>query len=243
MTESELQANRDRSAIDGGVGSSDLATESSDPDELRALLKRARERLSFYEGFDRVIAENIRRSGELMLETLTMREQVADHGAPESREKRERVQTGLDDVRSGLDSMRSRIDSLSDQIDNLRASLTDAPAASPRPAVAPTLSSDVAGPASPARELRTGDTWASPMAIDVIAHGVTKAAIALSLQRYLGDLDTVVGVEAREFAEGVLRMQVTARQPLVGVDFTGWTECGPIAILQIQPTVGELDLG
>lgn len=91
MTELELQANRDRSAIDGGVGSSDLATESSDPDELRALLKRARERLSFYEGFDRVIAENIRRSGELMLETLTMREQVADHGAPEYWEKRERV--------------------------------------------------------------------------------------------------------------------------------------------------------
>ena len=40
-----------------GAGSADLMTDSNDPEELRSLLERARERLSFYESFDKIIAE------------------------------------------------------------------------------------------------------------------------------------------------------------------------------------------
>jgi len=66
---------------EGGLGSHELETESDDPAVLRQSLLRAKERLAFYEGFDRIIGENIRRSGELMLETIALREeaQAAEH--------------------------------------------------------------------------------------------------------------------------------------------------------------------
>ncbi|MGB3329726.1 MAG: hypothetical protein WBA46_12275, partial [Thermomicrobiales bacterium] len=59
---------------DGGLGSHELEIDSDDPAVLRQALQRARERLAFYEGFDRIIGENIKRSGELMLETIALRE-------------------------------------------------------------------------------------------------------------------------------------------------------------------------
>ena len=47
-----------------------LARDPDDPVLLKQRLTRARERLGFYESFDRIIQENIRRSGELMLEAM-----------------------------------------------------------------------------------------------------------------------------------------------------------------------------
>jgi hypothetical protein len=77
--------------------------------------------------------------------------------------------------------------------------------------------------------------------IDVIAHGVERAAVAVALQRYLGDLEPVVGVEAREFAEGMLRLRVTAARPLREADFTGW-EAGRIGAQRIETNLVEIAL-
>lgn len=70
-----------------GAGAADLVTDSNDPRELRELLERARERLSFYESFDRIIGENIRRSGELMVETVALREQAKHQAAEMAKER------------------------------------------------------------------------------------------------------------------------------------------------------------
>jgi len=227
----------------GGTGSASLATDSTDPGELRALLKRARERLSFYEGFDRLIAENVRRSGELMLETLTMRETATANAECDGQEERQVLLARLADMNSTLDTIRAQIDSLSSQLSDMRASFGKAPVASGPRAMGPAQTPGKEISALLATESPVDRVRASTQMIDVIAHRVTTAATALSLQRYLGGLGAVVGVEAREFAEGVLRMQVTARQPLDRADLSGWTECGPVTILQLQSNIVEIDLG
>ncbi|MGC4107635.1 MAG: hypothetical protein QM753_15045 [Thermomicrobiales bacterium] len=74
-------------APDGGLGSHELETDSDDPAVLRQALHRAKERLAFYESFDRIIGENIKRSGELMLETIALREEA--QAAEQARTARE----------------------------------------------------------------------------------------------------------------------------------------------------------
>jgi len=221
-------------------------TASADPDELRAQLADARDRLSFYEGFDRVIAEHVRRSGELMLEMLEMREAMTASAERGSRQERERLAAGLAELESGLQEIRAQVDSLEGQVVTLRRALgTGAPQPSaPPPAPPPGPSAPVAP--SPAPDVAPADSpvadWSAPQVIDVIAHQVTKATLALSLQRYLGGLESVSGVEAREFAEGVLRMQVTARRPLTAGDLAGWSDGGRVTVLQLRPTMVELSL-
>ncbi len=64
-----------------GAGSADLRTSSDDPAELRRLLQLAQERLAFYETFDRIVGENVRRAGELMLERINLQEQARAQAA------------------------------------------------------------------------------------------------------------------------------------------------------------------
>lgn len=244
MTTSETHGDdHDGSRLD------DLPTGVADPDELRARLAEARDRLSFYEGFDRVIAENVRRSGELMLEMLEMREAMTASTERGSRQERGRLAAGLIELESGLQVVRAHVDDLGEQAASLRRTLGAGsppaaplqPSPPPRPSKAPVASTepDVA-PIADAPAPAAG--WTAPQVIDVIAHQVTKATVALSLQRYLGGLEPVSGIEAREFAEGVLRMQVTARQPLTAGDLAGWSDGGRVTVLRLQPTMVELTL-
>lgn len=279
-----------------GAGSADLRTTSDDPEELRRLLQLAQERLAFYETFDRIVGENLRRSGELMLERINLREQAAEAArARDEREAllaqtkqayrkllRELLRDGAT-LRSGLDGMQARLQA-AEQI--LAPSVEDAavpagPALQPdqdrqaaedeRPeqdqefpattandaATLPDQSADTAAmeaggavlPASgpkpdhqPERE-SDSEAWETPQVIELIAHGVPRAADALSLQRYLGGLDHVAGVEAREFAEGVLRLQITAQSPIEPDEIRGWPDHPQTRVLQHQPNVIEIDCG
>jgi hypothetical protein len=74
----------------------------------------------------------------------------------------------------------------------------------------------------------------------VIAHEVTRAAVALALQGHLRSLPQVSMVDAREFASGMLRLQVAATSPLSHADLTGWAGSERMAIVQLQPMVVEL---
>lgn len=216
-----------------GVGAADLVTESTDPAELRALLARARERLSFYEGFDRLISENIRRSGELMLETLSIRDQVA---AGSSRAERERLAVELDDVARRIGEIDAMVRDLAARVSTLREGLGGQPP-TPAPAPpAPTPQPDVA-------EAHATDDWPAPRSIDVIAHQVPRATDALALQQYLAGLEPVARVEAREFAEGILRLEVISRRPLRAGDLAGWGGTLPLALLRSGATTVELSLG
>lgn len=59
-------------------------------------------------------------------------------------------------------------------------------------------------------------------AVMVLVHGVPRAAAALSLQRHLHGLRHVESVEAREYAEGVLRLQVMTGETLGLDDLRAW---------------------
>jgi hypothetical protein len=236
------KARQDAAAHPIGTGSTDLVTDSMDPETLQALLARARERLSFYEGFDQVIAENVRRSGELMHEALARREQASGE-----RERAERDRSlalaALGELETGLEAIRAQVAILADRLGETRETLSrDTPEAL---IPAATSASAVEAPATETG-LPTGpepgdSAWSSPRVIDVIAHGVERAAVAVALQRYLGDLEPVVGVEAREFAEGMLRLRVTAARPLREADFTGW-EAGRIGAQRIETNLVEIAL-
>ena len=267
-----------------GVGTADLKTNSTDPQELRDLLDRARERLAFYESFDRIIGENIRRSGELMVETVTLREQAQEIANQSARERaefeatreadraayRSLIQQALDEaasVRPVIEAMMTRLQDVLDNLDGAQGEEQETPAAvdavdpisvsttadlvepwstsaaktapvEPSPTLAivgspepeaheepqteepavkstdPTSVED-APPPETVEEAATESTEpAGPRDMDVLAHGVPSARIAISLQKMLRGLDVVSSVEAREFADGELRLAVTATDTL-----------------------------
>lgn len=278
-----------------GAGSADLRTTSDDPDELRRLLHLARERLAFYESFDRIIGENVRRSGELMLERISLREQVEAQAAIAARERAERearitesrsqyqnllrdLMREVNTLRTSLDEMQTRLQTAGDAFgfgkDDESVATPSVPEgdpgsgpnpdepnseeegdaageASPIPERTATNAAMEAGgsappapapePASPPHPEVAREVWETPQVVELIAHGVPRAADALSLQRYLGGLDHVAGVEAREFAEGVLRLQITARTAISVNDIHGWPDHPDARILQHQPKVIEIE--
>jgi len=246
-----------------GAGSSELTATSDDPAVLRALLDGACERLIFYESYDRIIGENIRRTGELMLDSIAVRDQAkaqaeradsarVEHDAQVAANRREYqalFRSLLDEVnalQSGLDHLQTRLSAaLADLGPPLAAVASDSSPAIERvspviPAMGGTTEAMEAGGAPlPA----TGDTpMSEPFQIDVIAQGVSSATTALSLQRFLGELDAVIGVEAREFAEGILRLQVTTSRSLSGKDLAGWSDGRGFRVSQEQPRILEIEL-
>lgn len=270
-----------------GVGAADLATDSTDPQVLRELLDRARERLAFYESFDRIIGENIRRSGELMVETVALREQAQVLAARSAEERaalaakrqaerdhyRALIAQALHEVscvRPVIDTMVTRLESVLAELGGDEESEDAATAVSPTSIstisalvdsrstppdrheateLAPLFSSeepttDTDGEASveepavetmdtaaeeeaPSAEAETAvtpeaPTTDGPRSIDVLAHGVPSARVAISLQKVLRDLDVVRSVEAREFANGELRLAVQATDALPQATLESW---------------------
>lgn len=277
-----------------GAGSADIQTESRDPDELRSLLDRARERLAFYESFDRIIGENTRRTGELMLETIARRERArqreeraaADHAAHDDwmRQELQRNVGLLDALAKDLAGFRHAFDELETRLQAARETLnanasatapaqdadTESPAASPvtadpaaehpvqtlaaEPAAqaaddSATADAPAAEPPQPPAEVTTADVqhpaggpWSSPQPVDLIVHGITRAPIALSLQRYLRELDHVASVDAREFAGGVLRLQVQSLRPLDRAALAGWEHAADVTIRESADLLLEFEL-
>lgn len=77
--------------------------------------------------------------------------------------------------------------------------------------------------------------------IDLIIHGVPKAATALSLQRYLQELSDVDAVEVREYVSGVLRFQMTATAFEPG-DLRHWGDGEGLETVTARDNVIELKL-
>ncbi|HEU0163578.1 MAG TPA: hypothetical protein VFQ54_00965 [Thermomicrobiales bacterium] len=266
---------------DVGAGSRDLATESTDPAELRHDLLLAKERLAFYESFDRVIGENIRRSGELMLERIAIREEAearerANAVAEEARQvAAERERAGrtrlLADLVAEIDRIGESVDSLRTRLANELATtgIDSGPSTEPidiLPQVetagethaerAPEFVPDVPAvetlePHLPpvAAELEAtieepepAGASAPPRTYDVLVHGVSRAAVAVSLQRYLNSLATISDVETREFAEGILRLAITSTREdgLSTEDVSGWSDGGTLSVRHAHPNAIEL---
>jgi hypothetical protein len=108
-------------------------------------------------------------------------------------------------------------------------------AADPQPITAATPESDpVAG-----EEWIDGSDSASTT---LLVHGVPRATTALSLKRYLEGLAQVHAVEPREYAEGVLRLQVSSETPIGLDDLRGWPEAVGLEAVSVQPDFVEVKL-
>ncbi len=114
----------------------------------------------------------------------------------------------------------------------MRAGSTEAPAQAATPAT-----EEAAAPAQVEPPEEQGSR-----VVMVLVHGVPRAAAALSLQRHLAGLAHVDGVEAREYAEGILRLQVTARRPLDLQDLQTWDGATGMEPVHIQRDVVEVKL-
>lgn len=90
------------------------------------------------------------------------------------------------------------------------------------------------------------DTWLdeSPAAATtVLVHGVPRATTALSLKRYLEGLEQVHAVEPREYAEGVLRLQVSSDRPVGIDDLRGWPDASGMVPVDVRDDFLEVRLG
>jgi hypothetical protein len=243
-----------------GSGSIDPVTSSEDPAVLRDLLIQAWERLSFYESFDRIIGENVKRSGELMLEALNVREQ-ADANARElasakadfehrlhADKQRHRhlltvLSAELDDLHGRITSFHAKIQATLVAIDDhpLAASGSSAPS---EPPVPPDTFAPPESPAATVRPLDVADMPESfvPNTIDALFHGIPDPGTALELQRYVKGIQSVQEVEAREFAEGILRLRIVASRSLGEPDFAAWPGKRKIRISRARPDVIEAAL-
>lgn len=279
------QTGRDVPAAAPGSLTNDLASDTDDRKALKQRLDRARERLTFYESFDRIIQENIRRSSELMIEATELRERAerattaqAEAQAALERQRAEdraRAAALLNDLRAELDRTRSALDGIANRVATALAdlpsgsanTLTPAPINQDAAGVPPTPSlrplptptappvvteggstpagdgiADASASGDPVRDTALPATDGAPRTVEVLVHGVPAARVAISLQNHLRGLDRVTGVEAREFVEGLLRLQVTTTGALDGAALAGWADGADAGILRALPDLLEISL-
>jgi hypothetical protein len=111
---------------------------------------------------------------------------------------------------------------------------------------APAKSVAESGPTIPAAAERpgvaAGGVGAASSATIVLVHGVPRATTALSLKRYLEGLAHVEAVEPREFAEGVLRLEVSGERPLAFDDLRSWPEGAGLEAVHVRSDLVEVRL-
>jgi hypothetical protein len=83
---------------------------------------------------------------------------------------------------------------------------------------------------------------AEPTSTTLLVHGVPRASAALGLKSYIEKLDFVDSVEPREFAAGLLRLQVDGARPLTLDDLSGWTLADRIELKSAGKDLLELGL-
>lgn len=270
-----------------GAGSADLSTDSNDPQELRALLERARERLSFYESFDKIIAENMRHTGEMMAETVALRERAASEAKEreaadtamraEREQHRALLEGALGEVRNVQPMLASMAEHLQEALDAIGSAPAEPKpeAVAPVPPVQPEPAVEEIAPASPEPERLTPDVPAmvspepptteepavetpvevpepvddvspsdeSPATIEILAHGVPSAATAIGLQQMLREIDVIRRVDAREFADGELRLHIECAGEIPDERFTEWLAHNSGSLVSRNAKAIELSFG
>jgi hypothetical protein len=76
----------------------------------------------------------------------------------------------------------------------------------------------------------------------LLVHGVPRATTALSLKRYLEGLTFVESVEPREYAEGILRLQVIGARPLALSDLNAWSDGSAVEPIHLRDDLVEIRL-
>jgi hypothetical protein len=195
-----------------------------DQDALAQQVHALQERLAFYEGFDRLIQDNVAHARELFRLAAQEREAAtaAIDQAREDAGRREAHLLGeLEQIASDLRQLSQLAGALSDRV--------------ARALGEPASQNDCAESAVPAGTDRE-------RAVSVVMHGVPSARTALSLQRFVASLPQVADVSAREYTGGVLRLDARVRNQLEAAHFLTWGDARSMETLTERPDVLEMVL-
>jgi hypothetical protein len=195
----------------------------SDRETLEQQVRALQERLTFYEGFDRLIQDNVAHARELFRLAAQEREAAAtaiDQARQDAGRQEAHLRGELEQIATDLRQLSQTVAALSDRV----ARALGEPA------------SQNGGTKSALVETRTEQ----PVA--VVVHGVPSAREALSLQRFVASLPQVADVSAREFVGGVLRLDTRVRDRLEVAQFLSWADAQHIEALTERSDVIELVL-
>jgi hypothetical protein len=196
----------------------------TDRETLEQQVRILQERLAFYEGFDRLIQDNVAHARELFRLAAQEREAAStaiDQARHDAGRREAYLRGELVQIASDLEQLSQSVDALSDRV----ARALGEPA------------SDTDGRNG---ALATGARIEQP--VSVVVHGVPSAREALSLQRFVASLPQVADVSAREFVGGVLRLDARVRDRLEVAQFLTWSDARRIEVLTERPDVLELEL-
>jgi hypothetical protein len=190
--------------------------------EIDALLAKMRQ----LESLDEVIADSVRRTRALLEEAAGLRDRARQELA-EARAEIERDRAETAQHRADLTAIARRI----------------LGGTAPTDQSTPAAPAPVAAPAQVAAQDVPIKTVASPgQNSTIIVHGVTRPAMATGLRAHLMAQSGVTSVDPREFAEGILRLQVIANVPIAETLFTGWKDGEGLTVVQGAPNVIEVIL-
>jgi hypothetical protein len=223
---------------------------------LRAELDQLRQRLRFYEGFDRIIQDNISRASELLRaaeeeRALAARELIA--AREDAARTAQRQRSLLIDLAAEAQALSRRILDAVDAVQGFAidpapepesATEPPPPALADRPAAAAEAVAEP--PADPAGGGAAADQGVAavpsrngPRSMTVIVHGVPDARAALSLQRHLARVAGGGTVLAREFMDGIARFEVTGNA-ITFADLRRWDGGEALRPVHLLPDVVEV---
>jgi hypothetical protein len=216
------------------------------PRELDLAISRLREQFTSYEKLDRQIQEMIVRSADLLKGAVELRQRankeiVEALGEVERNVTTERTrhQDALTSVVEDLAGTRQRaiqlagaISALQQQIGLITGHLEkqDPAAQAPVP-----ITRKPAVSVAPPLE-------ATPTSTLILVQSVPDGTTALSLQRYISELDQVLRITSQEYAAGELRVQTLVSRPLAIDDFRNWNN-GVLSLAHSLPDALVLRLG
>jgi hypothetical protein len=204
----------------------DITSRESDPDQetLTQQVRALQERLAFYEGFDRLIQDNVAHARELFRLAAQEREAAAtaiDQARRGAGRREAHLRGELEQIAADLRQLSQIVEALTERVAR---------------ALGEPASRNGGTDAAPAEEMR------SEQPVAVVVHGVPSARQALSLQRFVASLPQVADVSAREFVGGVLRLDARVRDRLELAHFLTWADAQQIEALTERPDVLELVL-
>jgi hypothetical protein len=204
----------------------DTTPRESDPDRetLAQQVRALQERLAFYEGFDRLIQDNVAHARELFRLAAQEREAATtaiDQARQEAGRREAHLRQELEQIAAGLRQLSQIAEALSGRVGRALGE--------------PAIQNGWTG------STRTADPG-TEHSVAVVVHGVPSARTALSLQRFVASLPQVADVSAREFIGGVLRLDARVRDRLETAQFLTWADAHSIETLTERPDVLELVL-
>jgi hypothetical protein len=193
----------------------------SDRETLEEQLRALQERLAFYEGFDRLIQDNVAHARELFRLAAQEREAatVVDRARHDASRREAHLRGELELIASDLRQLSQIVETLADRVARALGEPSQNGWEDSALAEAPT-----------------------EQPVSVVVHGVPSAREALSLQRFVASLPQVADVSAREFVGGVLRLDARVRDQLQVAQFHTWGHAWGIEALTERPDVLELVL-